>query len=56
MVKVKKEAKIESKTSFAGRISIQKAFETKAGEKVKLAGWVHDTDCCVYWRNSPRIF
>lgn len=37
---VKKEAKQES--NLKGRISISEAFSKKAGEKVKLAGWVHE--------------
>ena len=47
MVKAKKEAKTEGKEEkkniIEGRISVEKAFQSKAGEKVKLAGWVHDT-------------
>jgi len=44
MTAKKKEAKNWNKEdTFKGRISISEAFSKKAGEKVKLAGWIYDT-------------
>lgn len=44
MPKAKKEAKTEkNENNLSGRIYVSEAFAKKAGEKVKLAGWVHDS-------------
>ena len=45
MAKPKKEISVEKeeKPLLVGRISIAEAFTKKSGEKVKLAGWVHDS-------------
>lgn len=42
--KVEKSEKIEKEESidFSNRVLVQEAFNKKAGEKIKLAGWVHD--------------